>query len=90
MSDWQVGDLALCVGSKRGLNGRVFTVRETWTGPLGSDPSVIALGLRFYNFPDPSNKGAWNAKAFRKITPGADIEGVEEPRRLPVKERADA
>lgn len=93
MSDWQKGDLALCVAEPIGavpvgwepMIGGVYTVAGfDWGGdPTGfleleEDPERFA--------PD----AGWEPLCFVKITPGADIEGIEEPRRLPVKERADA
>lgn len=77
---WEVGDLALCV--KVGA-------WEVYVGPEcgGPDPKcgaiyvvtgVVQECLRFCEFPH----ALYDASRFRKITPGAKIEGIEEPRRV--------
>ena len=84
MSDWQAGDIALCVGAikRRHLNGCVFTVKSTWVGPheVTSEPT---LGLRFVDLPLPHNLGAWCAHHFVKITPGHKITGSEVDQKEP-------
>lgn len=94
MSDWQKGDLALCIKQGPWLdnNGNLHT-----DGPRSGEVCrVIAvltldgeLGLALCEHPF-DLFGCFTARRFRKITPGAKIEGIEEPRRLPVKARADA
>jgi len=105
MADWQVGDLALCVESARGNKlycrigndmflengdrelrikaGAVYTV--TNVGALIGPDRQLALGFT-------ESEGPWLASRFRKITPGAKIAGIEEPRRIkapkPVREDA--
>jgi len=86
--DWQPGDLALCVFSTSGGHtGKIFTVRETYVGHYRGG---TVLGLRFDDFPDPDDGGAWLASAFRKIHPHApDAEDAETIRLLnsaPVRE----
>lgn len=93
MADWQPGDLALCVKSGvRTRAGAVYTVADL-TPPGGYSPAdhsvnmTDVVSLRFREIDHPPR--AWaNSKRFRKVTPGADIEGFEERRRLPVKEDA--
>lgn len=99
MSDWQPGDLALCVqGGVRDptaakpegwpVAGKIYTVSHA---ALYQFKRGLFLGLFLVDGPkNASGKSIWNAGRFRKITPGADIEGIEEPRRIPVKEKADA
>lgn len=85
MADWQVGDLALCVkigpweydddgiacaGPKAGSVHRVTRVH-----PL---PAIWLEGWGY------SGDDAFCPSRFRKITPGAKIEGIEEPRRVKV------
>lgn len=97
MSDWQPGDLALCVGLDprstfvchwRPLPGSVCTVVEVVESLDEGDNAFC--GLNFAEDQTPNPLAAFDAAFFRKITPGAKIEGIEEPRRLPVKERQDA
>lgn len=95
MSDWQPGDLALCVNAGfipksnggyatgAGLRkGAIYRVRECGMNPEG------AYCLWLHEIP----KDVWGRRSSRfiKITPGAKIEGIEETRRIPVKERQDA
>lgn len=106
MSDWQKGDLALCVkqgdwtGNATGRRlvdlfpgiavpvcGSVYTVAWAGLSRIGN------IALEFVEVPTPQNSHGplpWSATRFRKITPGTEPEGIEEPRRLPVKEKADA
>ena len=88
MTDWAVGDLALCIKSgnwrprighivqtEPGPNvGQCFTVRAVQMGI--ADPDEVYLGFHGKRF-------QYAARYFRKVTPGADIEGVEEAKRLP-------
>lgn len=92
---WQVGDLALCVdrGLRRCRCGCIQTGLEC--PPQGSVREVISIG-ECGDYPPAGCKeialvfiGHFGmATRFRKITPGANIEGVEERRRLPVKQDA--
>lgn len=92
MADWQIGDLALLVrhlkpsvARRTGLRtGGVYTV----TGVVFASDG--RCGLRVDGgVPHPrSTLQAFSASAFVKVTPGANIEGFEEPRRVPVKEDA--
>ena len=94
--DWQPGDLALCIKMgpwrRRHSDGRfshgcgppagsVLTVRQVL---LGVYDEIV---LRFADYADNPVSGwrGWHASRFRKITPGTDIEGIEEPRRIPVE-----
>lgn len=94
MADWQKGDLALCVkqGPWRGIlvddlrlcrmrGGMIATVRGV--GDYRGAPI-----LWFEGFPGECTRDAFHAIRFRKITPGADIEGIEVERRVPVREDA--
>jgi hypothetical protein len=70
MSDWAVGDLAVCVGpldaddDERGMfKGRIYTVSAYFITPGGLD------GLLFKEGIDPSPWHAWNPDCFRKILP---------------------
>lgn len=101
MADWQIGDLALCIrggsiscrGSgwlsihhgvaapPTGFVGRVVAINPVRTFEGGLAP----CGCLRLHFED----GRYGTtRRFRKITPGAKIEGFEEPRRVPVKEDA--
>ena len=93
---WQVGDLALRITSEplpeypRGYwspaIGSVSTVSDVRAGT--DMRGVKFTGLWFAEDPTPDPFAAWDATHFRKITPGAKIEGVEERRRLPLREDA--
>ena len=94
---WEVGDLALCVNDappmvfgRRTENrpedggfplarGKIYCVARV--GP------VVDCCLQGISF-DGAPLCPWLVARFRKITPGAKIEGVEERRRLPVKQDA--
>ena len=94
MADWQVGDLALCVDGQRKPDS------VGWRIPPKAGSVFRVTGVAIYKFaqrealalwleggPENNSGGpVWGATRFRKITPGADIEGFEEPRRIPVKE----
>ena len=81
MADWQAGDLALCIAKGFTERGKSSPIRP------GSVHKVVLvdrwpfLNLVFDEYP---NFG-FDAGDFRKITPGADIEGIEERRRVPVE-----
>lgn len=88
MADWQVGDLALCVKTPvsgdgatcQVRSGQVHTVAALHTSRLTGN-----LGLELAGITLPHNGiNAISAYHFRKITPGAKIEGIEEPRRVKV------
>lgn len=86
---WVPGDLALCVkqGPWRLDDGTI-----NWRGPSAGSTYRVweteeAGGELFLGF------GEWPydwflSDHFIKVTPGADIHGFEEPRRVPVKEDA--
>lgn len=99
MADWQPGDLALCVkqgpwiasdtdddvsGPKAGEINEVVDVHiydeDDAAGPDFAGVFLVLSGWDYECF------GDYHAERFRKVTPGADIEGFEERRRLPVKE----
>ena len=93
MADWKIGDLALCVKlgpwrrSGSGIKtddarvraGMVLTVRRIEQSPWGLAIWFIGIGA------DDDMENAYKARRFRKITPGADIEGIEVERRVPIK-----
>ena len=82
MTDWQKGDLALCVYSLLGNHtGKIFTVREIIFGKYRGARGVLAL--RFVDFDDPGHGGAWHHAAFRRIPPHTpDAEDAETIRLL--------
>lgn len=90
MADWQVGDLALCVvkavktNLKRGCVYRVISVGPVLPFVQGPD-----VGLELDGVVNPTAyallRRNWVIQsAVRRITPGAKIEGIEEPRRVKV------
>ena len=92
--NWQPGDLALCVSKgpasdKRWLEGPqegdILTVDHV---SIDRAFSIFPAGqwLSFSEWPD----DCFFHAGFVKITPGTEPQGIEEPRRLPVKEKADA
>lgn len=86
MSDWQVGDLALCVKSDPQnpmKMGGIYTVSAVLPETDEYWPGLLLQGLRA-----PYRSRSWRQSCFRKITPGHKIEGFEEPRRIPVEEKA--
>lgn len=86
---WQVGDLALCVkiGPWKTVEGPHFPCLDPEPGSINTVVELSdcvegpSLGLDGFG-------AFYLAARFRKITPGAKIEGVEERRRLPVREDA--
>ena len=94
---WEVGYLALCVkvgpwrhitpnGQIRKASGPnpgqiycVTGIQNDWRGFTCLEFEGFAAGRDIYGY---------RATRFRKITPGAKIEGVEERRRLPVRQDA--
>lgn len=96
MSGWEPGDLALCIklgnwqytatgdlAPDGGMRcGVIASVRRVAVSPRGN------LVLWFVGYPGDEFHDGYVADRFRKITPGADIQGIEEPRRIPVKEKA--
>ena len=63
--------------------GCIYTVTSVrWS----NSEQCFAIGLEGAKSKGPL--GQFHAGCFRKITPGADIEGVEERRRVPVREDA--
>jgi len=97
MTNWKPGDLALCVkggsiiagGGAFGRTptaGAVYTVE--WAAMMRFKTGTL-LGIRFVDAPrNVDGAREWAALRFIKITPGADITGIEEPRRVPIKEEA--
>lgn len=94
MSDWQVGDLALCV--KGGKIDRTALHTEAYpvaghiysVAHVGYFKSIWGLNLSLLLSDGPLNtcgRAVWIASRFIRITPGAKIEGFEEPRRITVK-----
>ncbi len=84
MSNWQAGDLALCVRSvkpeataRTGIRqGGLYTVENVVIVPDGR------VGLRFKGFTAGGKFKAFTAWGFRKITPGHEIEGVEVEKKI--------
>lgn len=94
MADWQVGDLALCVMEPISTNirrGGIYRVKAV--GPVipfrqGDDVALEMEGVVNPMAAALVGRDWVMQRGFRKITPGHKIEGFEEPRRLPVKEKA--
>ena len=99
MSGWEPGDLALCVRTGEVVHHAPNGVRCHHEGrkvpPRGSvrevvrvEPAltdkgtVFSCGCLTLSFAD---GGSGVALRFINITPGAEAEGIEEPRRIPVK-----
>jgi hypothetical protein len=96
MVDWQKGDLALCVDlSVNGFGirpitriqrGCVYTVAE-----VGFDRIDNVEALRLQDvLADDVITGMYRTSRFRKITPGAQIEGIEVERRVKVPAISEA
>ena len=92
---WEVGDLALCYetvgspgaghpapGQGRIERGGIYVIESV---VVGWPPST---GIVLAGHHSAHSTGAYLAISFVKITPGADIEGVEERRRLPMRVKA--
>jgi hypothetical protein len=93
MSDWAPGDLALCIKSGRGDNttraGRIYTVQRVWWQPAARDIALDFVGIENgANWAATVDFWGHNPDRFRKITPGTEIEGFEEARRVPTREPA--
>lgn len=92
MADWKAGDLALCITvAPFDRGGDLVCVRRGGVyrvSALGMVDSLDVLQLDGVDSENDTESGWLGAYRFRKITPGADIEGFEEPRRIPVKEKA--
>lgn len=88
--NWQPGDLALCVSPEWHVNaGGVYVVDSAFDG-VGADGADDGVGLVLLGVPAPDCADGYDADRFVKITPGTEHQGIEEPRRLPVKDKADA
>ncbi len=100
MADWQKGDLALCVNTgpyrypdgsitlarSQLVNGRVYSVEAFVMDGVGiKKPALILSEVKSH-----APQGGFAEWRFRKITPGHKVEGFEEPRRVPVKEKHHA
>lgn len=93
MSDWQPGDLALCVKQGPWMQRFSNGGEAPCAGPMAGDVCLVVdvvvslfgdLGLFFAEWPDYSLGGQYRAERFVKITPGADIEGIEAEKRRKV------
>lgn len=89
MTDWQVGDLALCTDDSPSIYGKtcirrgaIYTVEK-----VVEDAGAVGVTLADVAH-NPATLGYY-AKRFRKIRPSA-IEHIEALKRLPVKEPEDA
>lgn len=95
---WERGDLALCVKLGQWMQTNLSLPDQACVGPM---PGAVLLVVRvcpapvtdgtnlfFAEFPNFTDGEGYAATRFVKITPGAKIEGVEERRRLPVREDA--
>jgi hypothetical protein len=85
MTDWQAGDLALCVRKLEDADsrGKVFLVLQVVPVPGGwlegeDGPGLILRGVDHTQW-----CGSWHGN-FRRITPDCEIEGIEVERRVPV------
>ena len=79
MSDWQAGDLALCVNDQDApllRKGRIYTVRIV--GSIGD-----ATGLALIETEKVKPTGGFYASRFVKITPGHKITGSEVDQKEP-------
>lgn len=87
MTDWAIGDLALCVDARScpsyrwgGLcAGRVYSVDAVTvdTGPRGFSAlhgKGGGVGLAFADAPTPSGTYGWDARRFVKVTPEEEDE----------------
>jgi hypothetical protein len=81
--DWEPGDLALCVKARFFPDwvGRLFTVSDVLI-TYNVDTHLEGVGLRFVGTEHPLNaRLAFCATYFRKVTPGAEIKGIEAEKR---------
>jgi hypothetical protein len=97
MSNWEPGDLALCIkggvvdgrgpyGRPTPVAGAVYTVK--WASMMRFCTGD-KLGLRLVDGPlNGDGTPEWAAHRFIKVTPGTDVQAFEEPRRVPIKEEA--
>lgn len=98
MTDWQPGDLALCVKGGRIVSspllrpplpeypntGKIYTVDGVSVDKFIQVPGESVLALHFTDAPtNRCGKRVWAAERFVKVTPGADIKGVEVERKAP-------
>lgn len=97
MSDWQVGDLALCIKRdewrKRYTGLPVARAHPTYgevcrVWHVQIEDGFVVLSLEGYS-KDTSFNQSYGASRFRKIRPSA-IKHIEALKRLPVKEPEDA
>lgn len=96
MSDWQVGDIAVCVdasSSRKLVEGAAYVVEsigvaEPWWRDAGE------LGLWLVGTPSDSSSGGFRADRFRKVTPdkpeACESEFVTLLNRIKRKQGADA
>lgn len=106
MSNWEPGDLALCVKTGKLSHLSPNGVRCTHGGglvpPRGSVRTVVRIEQARTDRGTVFSCGCLNlvfadgslgaALRFTKVTPGTDVQAFEEPRRVPVpaRERQDA
>jgi len=92
VSDWQAGDLALCVrGGVKTRTGAIYCVKyvklpreKTFEGGVWWINNCGDIELRFTGMTDVP--GIWaGARRFVKITPGHKIEGSEVDQKQPWK-----
>lgn len=88
---WEVGDLALCVRTPTSPEGfaspiKMGEIHTVAALHISNFSGALGLELVGVTFPH-GGQNASRASNFRKITPGAKIEGIEEPRRVPVPKR---
>jgi hypothetical protein len=83
MSNWEPGDLALCIRDHSCFD----EVWVDWAPKVGGVYTVayycpVEEGMELQEDPDKFNPlGWWHAPFFVKVTPGTDIEGIEEPKK---------
>jgi hypothetical protein len=102
MANWEPGDLALCVKDGKFVHnshtGRRCTHNGRMVPPRGSIREVSRVEVAMTDRGTVFSCGCLNliftdgslgaASRFVKVTPNADVEGIEERRRLPVREDA--
>lgn len=89
MSDWQAGDLALCVRFSPNhppsvAPGSMHTVEEVWWAIDADNLAEEDIALTFVGVPLMDGCAYWSGN-FTKITPGHTIEGSEVDQREPWK-----